>query len=99
MTPLDYGSLQVRSSWLAQVRKSKKSILLGAGDPPVLLSHFIVAIAHHVKVYGQHGAFFQRFDMACKVVRILSGLACMTRRKVDQEVALLKGTRRLPTKA
>ena len=68
MTPLDYGSLQVRSSWLAQVRKSKKSILLGAGDPPVLLSHFIVAIAHHVKVYGQHGAVCQRFDMACKVV-------------------------------
>jgi hypothetical protein len=68
MTPLDYGSLQVRSSWLAQVRKSKKSILLGAGDPPVLLSHFIVAIAHHVKVYGQHGAVCQRFNMACKVV-------------------------------
>jgi hypothetical protein len=41
---------------------------LGVGDPPVLLSHFIIAVAHHVKVYGKHGAVCQHFDMACKEV-------------------------------
>jgi hypothetical protein len=76
MMPLDNDSLQFRSSWLAQVKTSKKSILLGVGDPHVLLSHFIVAIAHHVKVYGQHDAVCQRFDMACKVVNYGVHLNC-----------------------
>jgi hypothetical protein len=62
MTAADYDKLPAKNNWTLEVKKSFASILIGANEPPVILSHLAVGVVHHVKAYGQYGQLIKRYD-------------------------------------
>ncbi len=65
MTAADYDKLPAKNNWTPVVKKSFASILIGANEPPVILSHHLaVGVVHYVKAYGQYGQLIKRYETA-----------------------------------
>jgi hypothetical protein len=65
MTADDYDKLPAKNNWTPEVKKSFASFLIGANEPPVILSHFAADLVYHG--HGQYGQLAKPYETACKV--------------------------------
>jgi hypothetical protein len=67
MTMDECNTLPPLSNWMPEFKLGTSSIL-AAGNPPILLSHFVLGMVHAVKVYGQYGEVSKHYDIACHAI-------------------------------
>ncbi len=55
MSDIFFQTLPPKHNWTPDVKKTNHSILVGVDEPHVKLLHFIVAVVHAIKIFGQYG--------------------------------------------
>jgi hypothetical protein len=56
MTDIFFLKLSPKHNWTPDVKKTNHSILVGVDCPHMKLLHFVVAVVHALKIFGQYGS-------------------------------------------
>jgi hypothetical protein len=68
MTDIFFLMLPPKQNWTTDEKKTNHSILVGEDDPHVKLLHFVVAVVHALKSFGQYGKLMEPLKMSCAVI-------------------------------
>jgi hypothetical protein len=68
MSDIFFQTLLPKHNWTPDVKKTNHSILVGVDEPHVKLLHFVVAVVHAIKIFGQYGKLMERLKISCAVI-------------------------------
>jgi hypothetical protein len=68
MSMEEFNDVPPKHIWTIEVKKGMASVVMGNNMPFVPISHFVVAVVHEVRVFGEFGKLDKRMDQACAVI-------------------------------